>query len=115
MTRTGPAGVAMSACGHASVGRPVLARPALVSVWPLSHEPIVVGAVFPGSASFKPASGRWSGRSADPGHTRLPSPLRCSRTGPSGHWVVGRRVRRRPHSRIRFTCTCPSGLAQQYL
>ena len=66
MTRTGPAGVAMSACGHASVGRPVLARPAWVSVWPLSHEPIVVGAVFPGSAPFKPAFGRWSGRSGRP-------------------------------------------------
>ena len=58
MTRTGPTGVVMSACGHATAGRPVLAPPGcreLVSVWPACGEPTVVRAVFPGLASFKPA------------------------------------------------------------
>jgi len=69
MTRTGRADVAMSACGRASASRPVLARPGfrgLVSVWPLSHGLTVVGAVFPGSASLKPASCRLAGRSRRP-------------------------------------------------
>ena len=66
MTSTGLADVTMSACGRASASRPVLARPGfreLVSVWPLSHGLTVVGAVFPGSASLKPASCRRAGRS----------------------------------------------------
>ena len=66
MTRTGPGDVAMSACSRASASRPVLARPGfceLVSFRPLSHEPTVVRAVFPGSASFKPAFCRLAGRS----------------------------------------------------
>jgi hypothetical protein len=66
MTRTGPADVAMSACSSASASRPVLARPGfreLVSVRPLSHEPTVVRAVFPGSASRKPGFCRLAGRS----------------------------------------------------
>jgi hypothetical protein len=61
MTRTGPADVAMSACAHAATGRPVVARPGfgeLVCVWPASGEPTLVRAVFPRSASFKPASCR---------------------------------------------------------
>ena len=61
MTRTGPADVAMSACGRASASRPVLVRPGfreLVSVWPLSLGPTVFRAVFPGSAFLKPASCR---------------------------------------------------------
>jgi hypothetical protein len=66
MTRTGPANVAMSACAHAATGLPVPARSGFrdpVSVWPASGEPTVVRAVFPGSASFKPAAGRAPGRS----------------------------------------------------
>ena len=108
MTRTGPADVAMSACRHASASRPVLARPGfreLVSVWPLSHGPTVFRAVFPGSAFLKPASCRLAGRSRRP-----QSSPRFRRTGPSGHRVLrGRRVRGRPRSHIRFTCTCQSG------
>jgi hypothetical protein len=60
MTKTGPANVVMSACGHATPSRPVLARPGsreLVSVWPVSGEPTVVRAVFPGLAFSKPAPG----------------------------------------------------------
>ena len=66
MTSTGPADVAMAACSHAVAGPLVPARPGfreLVSVWPASGEPTVVRAVFPGSASFKPAAGRVPGRS----------------------------------------------------
>jgi hypothetical protein len=69
MTRTGPADVAMSVCGHGIAGPPVPARPGfceLVSAWPASGEPTVVRAVFPGSASFKPASGRLPSRSRRP-------------------------------------------------
>ena len=69
MTSTGLADVTMSACGRASASRPVLAQPGfreLVSVWPLSHEPTVVRAVFPRSASFKPAVDPMTGRSRTP-------------------------------------------------
>jgi hypothetical protein len=83
MTTTGPADVVMAACSHAVAGLLAPARPGfreLVSVWPASGEPTVARAVFPGSASFKPA--------VDP----------------------VRRVPGRLYSRIRFTCTCASGL-----
>ena len=69
MMRTGPADVAVSACGHAGARRPVPARPGfreLVSIWPASGEPTVVRAVFPGSASFKPAVDPMTGRSRTP-------------------------------------------------
>lgn len=69
MTRTGPGGVAMSACGRASASRLVLAQPGfreLVSVWPLSRGLTVVGPVFPDSASLKPASCHLAGRSRRP-------------------------------------------------
>jgi len=65
MTRTGPADVGMSACGHAAAARQVLARRGfreLVSVWPASGEPTLVRAVFPRSARFKPAFDRGPGR-----------------------------------------------------
>ena len=100
MTRTGPADVAVSACGHAAARRPVPSRPGfgeLVSVWPASREPTVVRAVFPGSASFKPASYRMPGRSPRlqpggpmpprrpvraPGPPRPPCPRSSSRAYP---------------------------------
>ena len=66
MTRTGPADAVMPAWGHAAAGRPVLVRSGRrerVSAWPASSGPAVVRAVFPGPASFKPASGRVPGRS----------------------------------------------------
>jgi len=66
MTRTGPADVAMSACGHAAAARPVPARPGrreLVSVWPASGEPTLVRAVVPRTARFKPAFDHAPGRS----------------------------------------------------
>jgi hypothetical protein len=66
MTTTGPADVVMAACAHAVAGPLVSARPGfreLVSVWPASGEPTVVRAVFPGSASVKPAVDRMTGRS----------------------------------------------------
>ena len=69
MIRTGPADVAISACGHTSAHRAVLARPGsreLVSVWPVSHEPTVVRAAFPGSAFLKPAFFRLAGGSRRP-------------------------------------------------
>jgi hypothetical protein len=66
MTRTVPADVGTSACGHAATARPVLARPGfceLVSVWPASGEPTLVRAVIPRPACFKPAIDRLPGRS----------------------------------------------------
>ena len=114
MTRTGPADVAMSACAHATASRPVPARPGfceLVSVWPASGAPTVVRAVFPGSASLKPAS-----RRPQPGPHPPPGPPRCGPVGPSGRRVGrGCGARGRPQSGIRFTCTCSSGLQQHYL
>ena len=71
MTSTGPADVVMAACSHAVAGSLVPARPGfpeLVSVWPASGEPTVVRAVFPGSASFKPAVNPKTG----PSRTRQP-------------------------------------------
>jgi hypothetical protein len=65
MTSTGLADVTMSACGHASASRPVLAQPGfreLVSVRPLSHEPTVARAVFPSLVFSKPVSCRPPGR-----------------------------------------------------
>jgi hypothetical protein len=110
MTRTGPADVAMSACAHATAGRPVPARPGfceLVSVWPASGAPTVVRAVFPGSACLKPASRRPQPASQPP---------RCCPVSPSGRRVGrGCRAPGRPRSGIRFTCTCSSGLQQHYL
>src|SRR5205823_12613207 len=73
MPATGPADVGMAACSHAVAGPLVPARPGfreLVSVWPATGEPTVVRAVFPGSASFKPAVDRMTGRS----RTRRPDP-----------------------------------------
>jgi hypothetical protein len=66
MTTTGPADVVMAACAPAVAGLLVSAPPGfreLVSLWPASGEPTVVRAVFPGSASFKPAVDRTTGRS----------------------------------------------------
>jgi len=66
MTTTGPADFVMAACAHAVAGPLVSARPGFrdpVSVWPASGEPTVVRAVFPRSASFKPAVDRMTGRS----------------------------------------------------
>ena len=66
MTTTAPADVVLTACGHATAGRPVVARPGfreLVSVWPASGEPTLVRAVVPRSARFKPAVDRVPGRS----------------------------------------------------
>jgi hypothetical protein len=84
MTTTGPAEVVMSACAHAAASRPVLARPSfreLVSLWPASGEPTSVRAVFPGSASFKPAFDRAPDRShgLQPGR---PMPPRRPATAP---------------------------------
>ena len=110
MTTTGPADFAMAAFAHAVAGPLVSARPGfreLVSVWPASGEPTVVRAVFPGPASFKPAVDRMTGRS----RPRQPDPRPPASTqthGPPGRPVL--RVPGRPHSRIRFTCTCSSGL-----
>ena len=69
MTRTGPADAVMPARSHAAPGRTVLAQPGchdLVSVRLASRVPVSVGAVFPGPASFKHASGRLAGRSGRP-------------------------------------------------
>ena len=83
MTRTGPADVVMPACGRTASGarpRPALARPcsrALVCAWPASREPSYARAVFPGVASFKPASGRLAGRSRRLGPACLPPGRRC--------------------------------------
>jgi len=77
MTTTGPADIVMAACSPAVAGLLVPARPGfreLVSVWPASGEPTVVRAVFPGSASFKPAVDRMTGRSrARQPHPRPPA------------------------------------------
>ena len=81
MTRTGPADVAMSACAHATASRPVPARPGFcerVSVWPASGAPTVVRAVFPGSASLKPAS-----RHPQPGPHPPPGPRQGARSAVS--------------------------------
>ena len=81
MTSTGPADVVMAACSHAVAGSLVPARPGfreLVSVWPASGEPTVVRAVFPGSASFKPAVDPVTGRS----RTRQPDPRPPASTQP---------------------------------
>jgi hypothetical protein len=100
MTSTGPADVVMAACSHAVAGPLVPARPGfreLVSVWPASGEPTVVRAVFPGSASFKPAVDPVTGRSRTPQpDPRLPAstqthrPARtpgppCPRSSPLAH------------------------------
>ena len=69
MTTRRSVNVAMPAGGHVSASRPVVARPGfreLVSVWPASGEPTVVRAVFPRSASFKPAVDPMTGRSCTP-------------------------------------------------
>ena len=61
MTKTGPADVGMSACGSTGPGTPVRPRPGFcerVSVWSASRDPAFARAVFPGSASFKPADRR---------------------------------------------------------
>ena len=66
MMRTGPADVAVSACGHVGARRPVPARLGfreLVSIWPASGEPTLFRAVVPRSACFKPAFYRVPGRS----------------------------------------------------
>jgi hypothetical protein len=81
MTTTGPANVVMAACAHAVADLLGPARPGfreLVSVWPASGEPTVVRAVFPGSASFKPAVDRMTGRS----RTRQPDPRPPASTQP---------------------------------
>jgi hypothetical protein len=94
MTTTGPADFVMAACAHAVAGPLVPARPGfreLVSVWPASGEPTVVRAVFPGSASFKPAVDRMTGRSRPrqpdprpPASTQTHQPHRPARApGPS--------------------------------
>src|SRR4029077_16772689 len=100
MTSTGPADVFVSACGHAAAARPVLARPGfreLVSVWPASGEPTLVRAVFPRSASFKPAVDPMTGRSRTPpphprpvASTQTHRPARapgppCPRSSPLAH------------------------------
>lgn len=66
MTRTGPADVVMPACGLAAGGRPVPALPGSrgsARAWPVSREPAVARAVFPGAVPLKPASHRIAGRS----------------------------------------------------
>lgn len=81
MTTTGPADVVMAACARAVAGPLVSARPGfreLVSVWPASGEPTVVRARFPGSASFKPAVDRMTGRS----RPRQPDPCPPASTQP---------------------------------
>ena len=94
MTTTAPADVALTACGHAAAGRPLVARPdfrELVSVWPASGEPTLVRAVVPRSARFKPAVDRMTGRSRrrqpdprPPASTQTHQPHRPARApGPS--------------------------------
>ena len=85
MTTTGPADVVMAACSHAVAGSLVPARPGfreLVSVWPASGEPTVVRAVFPGSASFKPAVDPASTQPHRPDRTAGPP---CPRSSPLAH------------------------------
>ena len=95
MTRTGPADVAVSACGHAAARRPVPARPGvreLVSLWPASGEPTLVRAVFPRSACFKPALDRVPGRSRGLPSARPTPPHRPVKTPgppcPRPSWIA---------------------------
>src|SRR5438045_9151119 len=88
MTTTGPADVVMAACSHAVAGLLVPARPGfreLVSVWPASGEPTVVRAVFPGSASFKPAVDRMTGRSRPRQPDPRPPPSTQAHPPPQPH------------------------------
>jgi hypothetical protein len=117
MPTTGLTYLAVSACEHALPAELIPSRPRSRELAFPCHTaamPTVVGAVFPGPASFKPAPGQLSDRSrrlhsgpqtsAWPPHglVRVPGPPRSPCPG-------------RPHSRIRFTCNCSSGLPQHYL
>jgi hypothetical protein len=85
MTSTGPADVVMAVCSRAVAGPLVPARPGfreLVSVWPASGEPTVVRAVFPGSASFKPAFKPANDPMTGPSRTRQPNPRPPASTQP---------------------------------
>ena len=104
MTTTGPADVVMAACSRAVAGPLVPARPGfreLVSVWPASGEPTVARAVFPGSASFKPAVDRMTGRS----RPRQPDP----RNKPASAWIAlcDPRIRIEPNAAMSISPPSP--------
>jgi len=108
MTTTGLTYLAVSACEHALPAQLIQARPRsreLVCPCHTSAMPTIVGAVFPGSASFKPAPGQLSDRSrrlqSDPQPSAWPPHEPVRAPGPPRSLCPGG-----PHSRIRFTCSC---------